>query len=1430
MFLVFDTETTGLPKNYNSPVSDTDNWPRLVQIAWQLHDEKGDLISAENYIVRPEGFDIPFNSAKIHGISTDHARKHGLPLTEVLQIFERVLQNTTIVVGQNIEFDLKIVGAEHFRLKMESPLLAFQTVDTKENGTAYCAIPGGKGGKFKWPTLTELHQKLFGEGFDAAHNAAADVDATARCFLEMLRIGVISSASAHFSSDQYGRFLEHNPRPFPLLGIKVDNYEAKVEEAAKSENTEDASTISIEANSMRFAHLHVHSQFSVLEATCDIKATVKKAKSLGMEAVGLTDIGNMFGAFAFVAAAEKEGIKPILGYEAYVSEDHLDRSRQDNGYRIPFFAKNQAGYLHLAKLSSIAYTEGFYYKPRIDKSLVEKYKQGLIVTTGGLYGEIPSLLLNVGEAQAEEAFCWWHAQFGEDFYIEINRHGLEEEEVVNKKLLEWAAKYNVKYFASSECYYLEEEDCDAHDILLCVKEGAWQSMPLGRGRGFRFGMPNQSFYFKTKEEMADLFIDLPLALKNLEGLIDSVESYQLKRDVLLPAFDIPQEFVEAEDVLDGGKRGENAYLRHLTYEGAKQRYPDLNQEITERIDFELSVIANTGYPGYFLIVQDFTAKARELGVSVGPGRGSAAGSVVAFSTKITNVDPLKYGLLFERFLNPDRVSLPDIDIDFDDIGRDRVIQYVIDKYGKNQVAQIITYGTMAAKSAIRDASRVKELPLDEVNRLAKLIPDNCSLNLIFNTPEGELKDTFRADDLIKVEDLRKIVRNDGPLGKMLRSAVKIEGSLRNTGIHACGVIITPTDMTDLVPVMTPKDSNMMATQFDNAVVEDAGLLKMDFLGLKTLSIITTALKLVEKNYGEVLDPDEFPLDDQATIELFAKGETNALFQFESPGMQKNLKLLKPTVFEDIIAMNALYRPGPMEYIPSFAARKNGLEEIVFDLDSMSDVLAETYGITVYQEQVMQLSRILGGFTRGEADKLRKAMGKKIKWQLDELKPKFMQGAMEKGHPEKVLEKIWEDWEKFAKYAFNKSHAACYSVVAWQTAYLKAHYPSEFMAAVLTHNRNDIKKVSFYMEECKRMGLPLLGPDVNYSEYNFTASRSGEVRFGLGGMSGVGGAACENIVAVREKEGLYKSYIDFLQRSDLKMVNKQTLSKLVEGGAFDTLSDNNRSAFFFDEDGKSFIDKSIRYAQSLKEIQNSSQVSLFGEDTSIMQPDLPFPDCPPWERAVKLKKEREVLGVYISSHPLDDFKLAMEYCTNTDLKSIKEIMNSNGRELCFIGMVSGVKHGVTKRGKEYGVLTFEDYQDSFELFMMDEDYLKNRHFFEKDRILYVKAVREYNENSQRVYTNVRKMGLVPSLMKEDFTKLQIIINADNFDSNALTELDALLHSDAQKELDEAYIKEVSFLITHKDYNLKLGNKQRLKVRVDEGLLASLTESEYVFKLM
>ncbi|HWK99047.1 MAG TPA: DNA polymerase III subunit alpha, partial [Parapedobacter sp.] len=788
-------------------------------------------------------------------------------------------------------------------------------------------------------------------------------------------------------------------------------------------------------------------------------------------------------------------IKPIVGCEFFVCEDHTDKSRKDNGYQVVFLAKNKAGYHNLAKMASIAYTKGFYYVPRIDRAIVEQYKEHVIVLSGNLYGEIPNKLLNMGENQAEEALVWWKTTFGVDFYIEVMRHGQEDEDRINESLVSLAAKHDVKIVATNNTYYIDKADAHAHDILLCVKDGEKLATPKGRGRGFRFGLPNDEYYFKSGEEIKKAFADLPEAILNVQEIVDKVEPYSLYRDVLLPKFEIPEEFQVPEDQDDGGKRGENKYLQHLTYVGAQARYPDITPEIRERLDFELATIERTGYPGYFLIVQDFIAAARDMGVSVGPGRGSAAGSAVAYCLGITNIDPIAYDLLFERFLNPDRISMPDIDIDFDDEGRGRVMDYVIGKYGANQVAQIITYGTMAAKSSIRDTARVLDLPLFEADKIAKLIP-NLKLNKIFNMDAKALRSALRGDEVENVQQLVSMAAGNGLEAETIRQAKVLEGSLRNTGIHACGVIITPDDITNFVPVATAKDSQLYVTQFDNAVVESAGLLKMDFLGLKTLTLIKDTVKIVKHRHGVELHPDEFPIDDPQTYALFQRGETVGIFQYESPGMQKYMKELKPTVFGDLIAMNALYRPGPMEYIPSFIKRKHGLEPITYDLDACEEYLKETYGISVYQEQVMLLSQKLANFTKGEADVLRKAMGKKQRDVLDKMKAKFIDQAVANGHAAKVLEKIWKDWEAFASYAFNKSHSTCYAWVAYQTAYLKAHYPAEYMAAVLSNNMNDIKQVTFFMEECKRMGLQVLGPDVNESYYKFTVNNQGAIRFGM----------------------------------------------------------------------------------------------------------------------------------------------------------------------------------------------------------------------------------------------------------------------------------------------------------------------------------------------
>ena len=1315
MYLIFDTETTGLPKNYNAPVSDLDNWPRLVQLAWQLHDGYGKLISAQNFIVKPEGFTIPYNSQQIHGISTERAMEEGHDLNDVLKAFTEDLAKTTIAVGHNIEFDLNIVGAEYLRTEQENKLEGFENIDTKNVATEFCAIPGGKGGRFKWPTLTELHFKLFGKGFDDAHDAAYDVDATARCFFGLLDQSVVP----------------------PIKGIRLSEikYEAPELDAANFAKTDeqessggigkiDKETLS-DLEEVPFSHLHCHSQFSILQATSELTALVNTAKEMGMPAIAMTDHGNMMGAFTFVKAALSAGITPIVGCEFNLCTDRSNKKLQDNGNQTVILAKNKKGYHNLVKLASLAYTEGFYYLPRIDRNDLIKYKGDLIATTGGLWGEVPYLILNVGETQAEEAFVWWKEQFGDDFYAEINRHGLPEEDHVNRILLQFCKKYDVKYIASNNTYYTKKDQAVAHDILLCVKDAESVSKPkkyIGkRGREFRYGFPNDEFYIKSPEEMKKLFTDLPEAIANTNEIVQKIETYKLERDVLLPKFDIPEKFISPEDDADGGKRGENSFLRHLTYEGATKRYGEITEEIKERLDFELETIANTGYPGYFLIVQDFTNKAKEMDVSVGPGRGSAAGSAVAYCIGITNVDPIKYDLLFERFLNPDRVSLPDIDIDFDDEGRQKVIDYVINKYGKNQVAQIITYGSMAAKSSIRDTARVMELPLFDADRIAKLVPDT-SLAKLFAFSEKELKDKLKGDQIALAQELIKISHGNDELARVLNQARVLEGSVRNTGIHACGVIITPDDITNFAPVAVAKDSDMWCTQFDNAVVEDAGLLKMDFLGLKTLTLIKDAVKNVKERHDVDLVPDDFPLDDTLTYELFQRGETVGIFQYESNGMQKYLRDLKPTAFADLIAMNALYRPGPLEYIPSFVRRKHGDEEITYDLEDMKEYLEETYGITVYQEQVMLLSQKLAGFTKGEADVLRKAMGKKNRQLLDQLKPKFVGQAVEKGHAADKLEKIWKDWEAFASYAFNKSHSTCYAYVAFQTAYLKAHYPAEYMASVLSNNMNDIKQVTFFMEECQRMGISVLGPDVNESNYKFTVNAKGEIRFGMGAIKGVGGAAIESIIEGRKEDGFYHNIFEFAERVNLRAVNKKNCESLAMAGGFDCFKDYHRRQYLFaPENEQTLLEKVIRYANAKQAEKDAAQVSLFGGDSNVATPLPSVSICEPFSEMEKLKIEKDVVGFYISGHPLNQFEVELEsFC-----KPVSDIKRYPNQDISIGGIVSGVRNGQTKNGKPFAILSIEDYNSSVELFLMGEKYMNHAQYLRPGEFLFITGRVELN---------------------------------------------------------------------------------------------------------
>ena len=860
--------------------------------------------------------------------------------------------------------------------------------------------------------------------------------------------------------------------------------------------------------------------------------------------------------------------------------------------------------------------------PRIDREIVEKYKEDLIVLSGNMYGEIASKILNIGENQADEALLWWKKIFKGDFYLEIMRHGQEDEDRVNTVLKKLAHKHDIQIIPTNNSFYINKEDANAHDILLCVKDGEKQSTPIGRGRGFRYGLPNQEYYFKSPNEMKLLFKDMPNAITNILDVVDKIDEYDLAREVLLPKFSIPKEFKSKsktkEDI-------ENEYLKHLTYEGVKKCYNKISKELDERILFELNVIKNSGYPGYFLIVQDLIKAARNMGVSVGPGRGSAAGSVVAFCLEITKIDPIKYDLLFERFLNPDRVSMPDIDIDFDDEGRNKVIDYVIEKYGSNQVAQIITYGKMAAKSSIRDTARVLDLSLGDADRLAKLIP-NLKLKDIFERDEKKLSNDLRSEEFSNVMELKSLSNGDDLQAETINQARVLEGSLRNIGTHACGIIITPDDITNFVPIATAKDSNLYVTQYDNAVVESAGLLKMDFLGLKTLTLIKDTVKLIKYKHNIELDIDSIPLNDSKTYELFQKGNTVGIFQYESAGMQKYLRDLKPTIFEDLIAMNALYRPGPLEYIPSFVNRKNGKEDISYDIPVMEEFLKETYGITVYQEQVMQLSQKLANFSKGDADLLRKAMGKKILDLLNKLKPKFLDGGESNGHPREILEKIWKDWEAFASYAFNKSHSTCYALIAYQTAYLKSHYPAEYMAAVLSNNMNDIKQVSFFMEECRRMSISVLGPDVNESYYKFTVNDNNDIRFGMGAVKGVGSGAVNSIIKGRQGKK-YKSIFDLTKNIDLRAANKKAFDSLVYAGGFDSFKGVHRAQYLHDNgDGITFIEKALKFGSKFQENKNSAQVSLFENSSEIQLNEPQVPDCTPWSTLSQLKQEKEVVGI------------------------------------------------------------------------------------------------------------------------------------------------------------------------------------------------------------
>ena len=1276
MYLVFDTETTGLPQNFNAPLSDSDNWPRMVQIAWQLHDENGELIENQDYIIKPEGYDIPFNATRIHGISTKMAQEQGRDLQEVLEEFTEVLKKTKVVAGHNIDFDYKIVGAELFRKGIENTLEKTPSADTMELVTDFCQLSGRKNGRYKSPKLEELYEKLYGKKFDEAHNAAADVNATAQVFFEMMRIGIIPAENLKISQEQLEAYQNLHPNPIKPFAIVIRR---QVEDFNKKKKTVDfGDTDEVEIGD--YFNFHNHSIFSSLQSTTSIEDLINKAKSDNFPAVGMVDLGNMMGAFKFISEvenynskvkkahqeyieqkqkAEEEGIEfsekepqqktiiPVLGCEFYISDrpeqKQFTKDDPDRRTNMVLLAKNFTGYKNLVKLSSIGFVKGFYFGvPRISRQMISKYKEGLIAVTSGISGDIPDAILNFGEQKGEELFKWWKEEFGEDFYVQIQNHGLYEEEHVNQTLLQFAEKYDVKILAQNETFYTEKSDADIQDIVSCIKDGEKLSTPIGRGFGKRRGLASQEFYIKNTEEIKQAFRQYPDAFEAYTELLQKFEPYTLKRDVLLPEFDIPQEFQHEDDLKDGGKRGENAYLRHLTYEGAKKKYREITDEIAERLDFELEVIAKTGYPGYFLIVQDFCNEAKNMGVSVGPGRGSAAGSAVAYCIGITNVDPIKYDLLFERFLNPERISMPDIDIDFDDEGRDRIIKWVIDKYGQSNVAQIITYSVLGGKSAIKDAGRVLDVPIFETNNIAKLVPSVPGMNIAKALSKY---DKLKDEDKVLVDEMKAILENPKDSRyRVLDSARKMEGCIRNTGIHACGVIITPEDISNLVPIsIAAKDADILVSQFDNSVAESAGLLKMDFLGLRTLTIIKDALKLIKQRYNIDINPDEIPLDDAKTYQLFKEGRTVGIFQYESAGMQKYMRDLKPTVFADLIAMNALYRPGPIKYIPNFINRKHGVEEIVYDLPETEEYLKETYGITVYQEQVMLLSQKLANFTKGEADTLRKAMGKKQRNVLDKMYPKFIEGGKANNLDETKLQKIWKDWEAFAEYAFNKSHSTCYALIAYHTAYLKANYPAEYMASVMSNNINNTAQITMFMEDCKSMGVDVLGPDVNESQYKFSVNEKGQIRFGLGAIKGIGEGPSEAIDQERQK-GKFKDVFDFFERVSSSQVNKRVVEGLVMAGAFDELDTYHRAQYLEpDSSGKPAVEKLLRYGQNYNESKSSVENSLFADMMEEVQIErFKIEPQPEWSNMYKLNKEKETIGFYLSAHPIDEFKYQYKF--------------------------------------------------------------------------------------------------------------------------------------------------------------------------------------------
>ena len=1186
-----------------------------------------------------------------------------------------------------------------------------------------------------------------------------------------------------------------------------------------------------------FIHLHVHTYYSILDGQSPVQKIVDKAVANGMRGMAITDHGNMFGVKELynycnkingkLKEEGKEPFKPIFGCEMYVAHrrksDRVKEKGDMGGYHLIVLAKNYKGYKNLIKLVSRAWVDGYYMRPRTDREDLEKYHEDLIVCSACIAGEVPSKILKGDMAGAREALEWYKRVFGDDYYLELQRHEVKDphqranretfplQQRANKELINLAREYGVKLVCTNDCHFVDQDNAEAHDHLLCLATGK------------DLDDPNRMLYskqewFKTREEMNAIFSDVPEALSNTLEILDKVEFYSIDHAPIMPFFPIPEEFgteeetrkrISPEELFREFTTDENGneimsheeaekkikklggldklyrikfeadYLSKLAYDGAKKLYGDpLTDEVHERIKFELHIMKTMGFPGYFLIVQDFINSARdELGVMVGPGRGSAAGSVVAYCLGITKIDPIKYDLLFERFLNPDRISLPDIDTDFDDDGRGKVLEWVEDKYGHDKVAHIITYGTMATKNSIKDVARVEKLPLDVSNRLCKAIPDKLPDGMKMNLPNA-----------IKcVPELRDAEASANPLlANTIKYAKMLEGTVRGTGIHACGTIICRDAISEWVPVSTAEDKSdpghkLLATQYDGHVIEETGLIKMDFLGLSTLSIMKETVENIRLTQGFTLDLDKIPIDDELTYKLYQEGRTIGTFQFESAGMQKYLRELRPTVFEDLIAMNALYRPGPMDYIPSFIARKNGKEEIKYDIPCMEKYLKDTYGITVYQEQVMLLSRQLANFTRGESDALRKAMGKKKKAIVDAMKPKFIEGGKKNGHDPKILEKIWADWEKFASYAFNKSHATCYSWVAYQTAYLKAHYPAEFMAGNMSRCISDITKITKLMSECQSMGIPCLGPDVNESQRKFSANKKGEVRFGLSAIKGMGDAAAVNIIAEREKNGPYKDIFDFVQRVNLSAVNRKAMESLALSGGFDSFGIRREQYFGLNAKGDTFVETLLRYGQVYQSEQSSMQNSLFGDMGGVEITTPPIPTVEPWSTMELLKKERELVGIYLSAHPLDDYAVVLNHMCNLKCTQIGREMDkkelSKFEELSFGGIVTSVSSRWTKTNKPFGIVTIEDFEGAGEIALFGEEWTKWQSMLQEEYPVYItaKCQQRFRNNPDAYDLVIKKIEFLSDVKDKSIDKFTIYIDSTLFADSCMTDLETMLRS-------------------------------------------------------